>query len=280
MEEISAIPKGLGADDLRRNREYLKRAAYADDVLFRERLSLYDYQQPRIDLVAEVLAHLGELRGATVLDVGCGNGQYHDGLVRAGARVVGLDLSTGMLAAARSVHGGPLAAADAAALPVADGRAGAALAMHMLYHLPNPAGALAELARVLRPGGRLVVAIGGERHLKEAAELWLPLLAEEGVDADVRDAGFVQGNLWPSDLDALLGDYFGDVQMHLLASTIVLPDPGPLVRHAVTTSAWRVGQEQGARMAERFAAELGKVIDRSGIFTLTTEVALFSAVRP
>ena len=50
-----------------------------------------------------------------------------------------------------------MAAGSADALPLRTGSVDAALAMHMLYHLPRPEAGLAELRRVLRPGGRLVV---------------------------------------------------------------------------------------------------------------------------
>lgn len=279
MEGSPPVGERTGPDSLRRDRQYLRAVAYRDDGLFRDRLSLYDYQQPRIDLVGETVARLGNLDGMRVLDVGCGNGQYHARLRAAGASVLGADLSTGMLAAARSAGAAGLFASDAEALAVVDRGFDAALAMHMLYHVPRPAGAVAELARALRPGGKLVAAVGGPRHLAEASAIWTPLLARAGVDGAVREVGLVNATLSAAALGALLQDCFDDVQLHLLASKVVLDEPGPVVRHAASTTAWRVGRQREITMADEFASEVRKVIDRDGAFTLTTEVALFTAVR-
>ena len=53
--------------------------------------------------------------------------------------------------------------------------------MHMLYHVPDPAMAVAEASRVLRRAGKLLVATNGRRHLAEMNELWLPLLDRTGL---------------------------------------------------------------------------------------------------
>ena len=95
------------------------------------------------------------------LDVGCGTGALLEE-VRArwpGAAGVGVDLSLEMLAIAR--HRLPptvaLIAADAGRLPLADGSFDLATCTSALHHWPEPEVALAEVARVLRPGGRLVL---------------------------------------------------------------------------------------------------------------------------
>lgn len=98
-------------------------------------------------------------RARRLLDVGGGPGrmaiplgQHHE--------VMLCDLSRGMLATARSQPGGlrlRLAAADARSLPFADRTFDCALCIDVLPHLPDPAPALAEARRVLRPGGTLIV---------------------------------------------------------------------------------------------------------------------------
>ena len=60
-----------------------------------------------------------------------------------------------------------LVAADATALPLPDGVADLTLAMHMLYHVPDPSQAVRELRRVTRPGGRVVIGLNGLDHLRE-----------------------------------------------------------------------------------------------------------------
>ncbi len=103
-------------------------------------------------------------------DLGCGPGHVAAYLGGRGARVVGIDLSPGMLR--QAPPGLPVAAGDLMALPLADGALAAAVAFYSLIHLPpgTEVAALAEVRRVLRPGGALLVAVhvGDEvRHLDE-----------------------------------------------------------------------------------------------------------------
>ncbi len=95
------------------------------------------------------------------LDIGCGEGRLTRDLSRLGHRVLGIDASPAMVAAAASVPGaaGWVAAGDAAALPVADAAADCAVAFMRLQDVDHMEQAVAEAARVLVPGGRLVIAV-------------------------------------------------------------------------------------------------------------------------
>ena len=97
--------------------------------------------------------------GADVLDVGAGDGPLLSLLRERGhqGRVVGIDPAPG--------RGGLRGTAEA--LPFPDDSFGTVLLVRVLAHLPNPSTALAEARRVLRPGGRLVVAAHGPDHLRE-----------------------------------------------------------------------------------------------------------------
>ena len=107
----------------------------------------------------EFVAWLGVAGGAAWLDVGCGTGALSQTVLEAAdpAAVVAVDPSLGFLANARARLGGPvrLAAADARRLPVADARVDAAVSGLVLNFVPDPAAAVAEMARVTRPGGRV-----------------------------------------------------------------------------------------------------------------------------
>src|ERR1700729_1698010 len=85
------------------NRSFLRGTQYRTDANLAARQSIYAYQHPRIDLQARVIDLADPAPGATVADVGCGNGAYLAELARRGfaGRVLGLDMSPGMLAAAR-----------------------------------------------------------------------------------------------------------------------------------------------------------------------------------
>lgn len=159
--------------------------------------------------------------GDRILDVGCGlGGPARTLAVEFDCRVVGLDRTRSFVRAAREltrrvgldvafVYG------DALALPLADGAFDAVLLQHVVPNVPDEAGLFAELARVLRTGGRLAVheifADGGDRNL-----LYPVPFAREPADASLstpgrfveraRDAGF-EVRSWTDDTDACLAWY-------------------------------------------------------------------------
>ncbi|WP_269856404.1 class I SAM-dependent methyltransferase [Streptomyces sp. RPT161] len=109
------------------------------------------------------VAELGLRTGQSALDAGCGTGRALPALraaVGASGVVIGADLTPEMLSAA--VRAGRdrvalLVEADAARLPLRDGRLDAVFAAGLVHHLPDPAAGLHEFARVCRPGARLAL---------------------------------------------------------------------------------------------------------------------------
>lgn len=101
--------------------------------------------------------------GMRVADIGTGTGILAHDLARSGVNVVAIDHSRRMLASARSklaaegIENVDLRHGDAAALPLADGEVDAALAHMVLHYVASPGEAIREMARVVRPGGRVVV---------------------------------------------------------------------------------------------------------------------------
>lgn len=113
-----------------------------------------------------VIALLPPLSGLRVLDAGCGTGRYLHRVRALGATAVGVDLSGAMLAQARKSATG-LARADLRALPFAHGTIDVVICALALGDVSELDRCLAEMSRVLRPGGRLVYSVvhpsGGER---------------------------------------------------------------------------------------------------------------------
>jgi SAM-dependent methyltransferase len=112
-----------------------------------------EYEEQILPLAAEHLVGARE-----VLDVGCGEGQVARLAGSVGAsRVVGVDPTWGQLAAARHRAGAPAyGAADAAALPFVPGSFDAVVACLVFEHIDAVDDAVAEVGRVLRPGGRFL----------------------------------------------------------------------------------------------------------------------------
>jgi 2-polyprenyl-6-hydroxyphenyl methylase/3-demethylubiquinone-9 3-methyltransferase len=113
---------------------------------------LHAINQPRVGFYLEAL---GDLGGRLVLDAGCGGGLVARELTAAGANVVGIDRSLGSLGVARRATNGSFRPAQGRLerLPFASDSFDAVVAADVLEHLPDLPAAVAELARVLAPGG-------------------------------------------------------------------------------------------------------------------------------
>ena len=136
----------------------------------------------------------------TVGDLGCGTGQLAESLAPFVARVVAVDASPEMLDAARArlaeVPNVETRAGTLEALPVDDGALDAAVVFLVLHYVAEPAAALAEAARALRPGGRLLVVDMAphdrEEYRHAMGHLWQGFAPEElrGWAADAGLTGF------------------------------------------------------------------------------------------
>jgi ubiquinone/menaquinone biosynthesis C-methylase UbiE len=138
-------------------------------------------------LHGDVMATVETFAFADVLDVGCGTGATLEAIVRAHprTRAWGVDLSDAMLGVARERLGGLalLETADAERLPFRDGCMDLITCVDSLHHYPEPAKALAEMHRVTRPGGGLVI---GEWSVPAPARQLMNLLLPRLPGGDVR----------------------------------------------------------------------------------------------
>ncbi|MEX1106482.1 MAG: class I SAM-dependent methyltransferase [Ilumatobacteraceae bacterium] len=193
------------------------------------------YDRPGLQLFAyrpvhdAVLARTDGFEPSMVVDLGCGTGQLTRRLIRRfpDATIVGADLSEGMLNAAagrlRGVGGGnqPLVRADALQLPFAASSVDLVVCTESFHWYPDQASALSELARVLSPGGRLLIASiatvtgAGDRLLRRATgaggrtiraippDRMRQLLTRSGFDVISQRRIFRPGSIaWPVLTDA------------------------------------------------------------------------------
>jgi demethylmenaquinone methyltransferase/2-methoxy-6-polyprenyl-1,4-benzoquinol methylase len=183
--------------------------------------SMFDAIAPRYDLVNRVMTFRMDVgwrrrtvrdlalpTGSTVLDLACGTGDLCRELATHGLHATGMDLSFGMLAAART--GVPLAQADALRLPVPAGGVDGATCGFALRNFVELAPFFGELARVVRPGGRIA--------LLEVAEPSSGLLRW--------GHGIYFGKVVPR-IGALLSD--GAAYRYLPKSVAYLPEPAVML---------------------------------------------------
>ena len=107
-----------------------------------------------------------------VLDLGCGAGEFFEDLRKAGFSAIGADFSSEMVRLAAAADGGaaPVVRADAVHPPFAARSFRALIAVGLLEYLPEDSAALAEMLRILEPGGVLVVTLRNKRCLER--RLW------------------------------------------------------------------------------------------------------------
>jgi len=253
------------------DRAYLTGVQYASDANLAARQSIYRFQQPPIGIAPWAIDLLGLRGDERVLDAGCGNGMYLGVLEARGhtGTVVGMDLSPGMLAAARTRSPAALLVGDAQRLPCRSRIFDCALAMHMLYHVPDRQFAIAELRRVVRPGGVVLALTNSVRHLEELNTL---------LDAAGNGRPFARAyTRFSSESGAPeLGAHFDAVERHDVRSELVVTEVQPVVDYAA--SGWALAAARDSerdailRAVERRTAE---IIAADGAFRIRTDVGCF-----
>jgi len=125
-----------------------------------------------------LLDRLGPLRGSRFLDVACGTGRWMLEAHGRGARVIGMDFCPEMLeAASRKGLAGCLTVADASRIPIADNASDVTLCSFALGYVESPRQAIAEMARVTRRGGRIIVT---DLHPSAIAAGWTRSFRSDG----------------------------------------------------------------------------------------------------
>jgi SAM-dependent methyltransferase len=249
------------------DRATITQRAYGEQGPLAARFSIYDYQQDRVDLPGRAVEALREVTGS-VLDIGWGLGTYTARIRadRPDLHVVPLDLSPGMR---------PEVVADIQSLPVAYADVDAALAMHMLYHVPDIPTAVRELRRVVRPGGVVLASTNGADDKLEFTRLADDLRAELGTRprAGSGDDSFTLGDA------SLLEAEFDDVDVLVFDRQNIVPVAGPVVAFVDSFRAFEepalpdgVSWTDFMTAAER---RVRAVVESEGAFRFTSQVGMF-----
>ncbi len=217
------------------SRHYLREVQYRHPDRLRAR-SLLHTRYGRGDWFEWLAGHIPLPAGGVVADVGCGAGAFWTHAPWSVPDNLGLrlfDLSPGMVDAATTAVRATArwsdveaSVADAAALPLEDGGADTVLAIHMLYHLPDPAAGVREMARVVRRSGAVAVALNPAGTMAELSSL-------------VREALGVAGGSRPEPLTSdraipLLRESFAAVERVRFEDELRVTDPVDLLAYLLS----------------------------------------------
>jgi SAM-dependent methyltransferase len=260
-----------------RDQDYLRDVQYKDPTHLSARADLHTkYSSAPVAWVPWVKQQIDWPAGGDVLEVGCGPGWlWADGAgLPAGLRLTLTDLSPGMVevarqrAAASSSELVEARLADAQELPLAADSYDVVVANHMLYHVPDPEKAVAELARVLRPGGVLMAATNGPRHLVELWEIRAEVFGGAPISVLPDIFGSITGR-------PILGRSFAQVQWRHYADTLLCTSSDDVV-------AFLTSSPPGLDAASDQLSDLRQAVQRridagGGVFTVSKETGLFLA---
>ena len=198
-------------------------SGYATTRPLADRIAIHTYGTNLVSWYAFVRALLPP--AATALDAGAGVGGVWAAAGPRPDRLVLTDLSNAMCERLRAVPDATVVRGAVNRLPYADASFDGALCCHVLYHLADPRAGLAELRRVVRPGGWLAVATNGAGHMAEVSDL---AVAAGLPRADVHEH-------FPAARAAeAVGEFFEHVETHVYDDTLEVPDADPVVAYVAS----------------------------------------------
>lgn len=262
---------------------YLRHEQYKDASNLAKRIALHErFSTNPTGWLAWVLAQLDLPESAAILEVGCGPGQLwrqNLSVLGPGWRIVASDFSTGMV---REVVQNLqekscfyFACLDAQAIPFPDQTFDGVVANHMLYHVPSLDDALAEIARVLGPGGTLYASTNGEDHLREISGF----VAEADGPGSSAGVGSFRWGISSFSLRSgmdKLRSHFGQVERRRYQDSLHVTDPEAIIDFIQSSSLFRLSQH-GVNQLRDLLDERMRI---DGAIDITKDTGIFVARRP
>lgn len=266
------------------DQDYLLKDQYRDAANLSARAQLHTrFSTNKQGWHAWIFEQLDLPPDARLLELGCGPAwlwKQNAARLPAGWDITLSDFSPGMVAEAEqnladlveSGHSITFRQIDAQAIPFEDATFDAVIANHMLYHVPDRAKALAEISRVLKPGGRLYAATNGINHLKEIHELvkqFAPQQYDEAETAFVRNVFTLENGA------DQIRSHLPHVTVRRYEDALVVTEVEPLVDYILSgiTARDSVGGEQ----LENFRQFLAEQITATGAILITKDSGLLTA---
>jgi ubiquinone/menaquinone biosynthesis C-methylase UbiE len=286
MDSALATPAWCGLlvavsdDDPVTGRRMLTGSAYADDRHIRSRMSIYAYAETAADprWRTSVIPWDGT---QIVADVGCGNGFDLRQIVPQGRcrHAIGLDLSAGMLRSLEDLRqsgGLSLIQADAQCLPLPDESVDVAMAMHMLYHVPDVPAAIRELRRITKRGGTVLASTNSSDHLAEIHEL---LDAAVSSQLDRRVPAMPADSFTTQTGTAILSREFSSVTLRTFDVSLSIPTAEPVITYVASIRepilTWIGEPLDFDAVLDDIAVKVEQVIQAQGSFRATTHMGVF-----
>jgi SAM-dependent methyltransferase len=255
-------------------------SAYADDRHIRSRMAIYAYAEKkgtpgwRTSMIPWDGTQI-------VADVGCGNGFDLRQIVPQGRcrHAIGLDLSAGMLRSLEDLRQSgslSLVQADAQRLPLPSESVDVAMAMHMLYHVPDPGAAIRELRRITRQDGTVLASTNGPAHLREINQLLDGALSSQlGRQAQAAPADSFTTQTGTD----MLGQEFSSVTLRTVDIPLSIPSAEPVLAYVGSLREpilAHIGEplDFDAVLAD-IAVQVDQAVQAQGTFRTATHMGVF-----